>query len=72
MKIQPSMKIKVLANTEDNREKLIIVENKSLIVNLAGLESFYFCETDNIPTSSASSVTVNTNCFVLLEGVIDF
>ncbi len=72
MNIQPSMKIKVLANTENTREKLIIVENKSLIVNLAHLESFYFCEADNIPASSASLVTGNTTCFVLLEGVIDF
>ena len=72
MKVQPSMKIKVLAHTDDKREKLIIVENKSFIVNLAGLESLYFCEADNIPSSSASSVTGNTTCFVLLEGVIDF
>ncbi|MDC3237155.1 valine--tRNA ligase, partial [bacterium] len=72
MKIQPSMKLKVLANTEDKREKLIIAENKSFIVNLATLESFYFCETDTIPSSSASSVTGNTTCFVLLEGVINF
>jgi len=72
MKLQPSTKIKVLANTEDKREKLLIVENKPIIVNLAGLESFYFCEIDNIPTSSASSVTADTTCFVLLEGVIDF
>ena len=72
MNIQPSMKIKVLAHTEDKKEKLIIAENKSLIVNLAHLESFYFCEADNIPASSASLVTGNTTCFVLLEGVIDF
>ena len=72
MNIQPSMKIKVLANTDDKREKLIIAENKSFIVNLAGLESFYFCEADNIPTSSVSSVMGNTTCFILLEGVIDF
>ncbi|MCP4671664.1 MAG: valine--tRNA ligase [Desulfobacula sp.] len=72
MNIQPSMKIKVLAHTENKREKLIIAENKSLVVNLAHLESFYFCEADNIPASSASLVTGNTTCFVLLEGVIDF
>jgi len=72
MKIQPSMKLKVLAHTEDKREKIIIAENKSFIVNLATLESFYFCETDTIPSSSASSVTGNTTCFVMLEGVIDF
>ena len=72
MKVQPSIKIKVLVHTEDNREKLIIVENKSFIVNLAGLESIYFCKLDNIPASSASFVTGNTRCFVLLEGVIDF
>ncbi len=72
MKIQPSMKLKVLAHTEDKREKIIIAENKSFIVNLATLESFYFCETDTIPSSSASSVTGNTTCFVMLEGVINF
>jgi len=72
MNIQPSMKITVLAHPEDKKEKLIIAENKSLIVNLAHLESFYFCEADNIPASSASLVTGNTTCFVLLEGVIDF
>ncbi|MDA3915842.1 MAG: valine--tRNA ligase [Deltaproteobacteria bacterium] len=72
MKIQPSMKLKVLAHTEDKREKIIIAENKSFIVNLATLESFYFCETDTIPSSSASSVTGDTTCFVMLEGVVNF
>ena len=72
MNIQPSMKIKVLAHTKDEKEKIIIAENKSIIVNLATLESFYFCEADNIPTSSASSVIGDTTCFVSLEGVIDF
>ncbi|MEN8210977.1 MAG: valine--tRNA ligase [Thermodesulfobacteriota bacterium] len=72
MKIQPSMKLKVLAHTENKREKIIIAENKPLIVNLATLESFYFCETDTIPSSCASSVTGNTTCFILLEGVINF
>ncbi len=72
MNIQPSMKIKVLAHTMDEKEKISIAENKSIIVNLATLESLYFCEADNIPSSSASSVTGNTICFVLLEGVVDF
>ncbi|MBU8911281.1 MAG: valine--tRNA ligase [Desulfobacterales bacterium] len=72
MNIQPSMKIKVMAHTVDEKEKIIIAENKSIIVNLAMLESFYFCEADNFPSSSASSVTRNTICFVLLEGVVDF
>ena len=72
MKIQPSMKLKVLAQTDDKREKIIIAENKSFIVNLATLESFYFCKNDSIPSSSASSVTGNATCFVMLEGVINF
>ena len=66
------MKIKVLAHTADGKEKIIIAENKSIIVNLAALESFYFSDADNIPSSSASSVTGSTTCFVSLEGVIDF
>ena len=72
MNIQPSMKIKVLGLTEDKDEKILIAENKAIIVNLAGLESFYFCEPDSIPSSAASSVHGNTTCFVSLEGVIDF
>ena len=72
MNIQPSMKIKVLAHTVDEKEKISIAENKSIIVNLSALESFYFCEADNIPSSSATSVKGNTTCFVSLEGVIDF
>ncbi len=72
MNIQPSMKIKVLGFTGDEKEKIMIAENKSMIVNLATLESFYFCDADNIPHSCASSVTGNTTCFVSLEGVIDF
>jgi valyl-tRNA synthetase len=72
MNIQPSTKIKVLACTGDEKEKLIIAENKSIIVNLAMLDSFYFCDKEKIPRSSASSVTGNTTCFVSLEGVIDF
>ncbi|MEH0022255.1 MAG: valine--tRNA ligase [Desulfobacter sp.] len=72
MNIQPSMKIKVLANTEDEQEKLLIAENKSVIANLATLESLYFCDADNLPASAATTVTGNTTCFVSLEGVIDF
>ncbi len=72
MNIQPSMKIKVLANTEDEKEKLLIAENKSVIANLATLESLYFCDADNLPSNAATSVTSNTTCFVSLEGVIDF
>ena len=72
MKIQPSMKIKVLAHTADGKEKIIIAENKSIIANLAALESFYFCEADHVPSSCASSIIENTTCFVLLEGVVDF
>ncbi|MDD9304895.1 MAG: valine--tRNA ligase [Desulfobacter sp.] len=72
MNIQPSMKIKVLANTEDELEKLLIAENKSVIANLATLESLYFCDADNLPSSAATTVTGDTTCFVSLEGVIDF
>ncbi len=54
MNIQPSMRIKVLAYTEDEKEKIIIAENKSIIVNLAALESFYFCDAGNLPSSSAT------------------
>ncbi len=72
MNIQPSMKIKVLANTQDEKEKLLIAENKAVIANLATLERLSFCDPDNAPASSASSVTANTTCFVSLEGVIDF
>lgn len=72
MNIQPSMKIKVLCLTQDEKEKLIIAENKATIVNLATLESLYFCDEDNIPAASASSVTSGTTSFVSLEGVIDF
>ena len=72
MNIQPSMKIKVLANTRDEKEKLLIAENKAVIANLAALERFSFCDPDNAPVSCASSVTANTTCFVPLEGVIDF
>jgi valyl-tRNA synthetase len=72
MNIQPSMKIKVLANTADEKEKLLIAENKAVIANLATLERFSFCDPDNAPTSCASAVTAGTTCFVPLEGVIDF
>ena len=72
MNVQPSMKIKVLAYTQDEKEKLIIAENKAVIVNLATLESLFFCDADTIPAASASSVTGSTTCFVSLEGVIDF
>ncbi|MCF8126711.1 MAG: valine--tRNA ligase [Desulfotignum sp.] len=72
MNIQPSMKIKVLANTADEKEKLLIAENKAIIATLATLERLSFCDLDNIPGSCASSVTANTTCFVSLEGVIDF
>jgi valyl-tRNA synthetase len=72
MNIQPSMKIKVLVHTEDEAEKLLIAENKSVIVNLATLESLFFCDADSLPQSAATSVTGNATCYVSLEGVIDF
>lgn len=72
MNVQPSMKIKVLAQTDNEKEKIRIAENKSVIVNLATLESLFFCDKNNIPSSSASSVTGQTTSFVSLEGVIDF
>ncbi len=72
MNIQPSMKIKVLAQTEDEKEKILIAENKSVIINLATLESLHFSDADKVPASSASTVMGDTTCFVSLEGVIDF
>ncbi len=72
MNIQPSMKIKVLCFTDDEKEKLTIAENKATIVNLATLESLFFCDAGSIPEASASSVTQGTTSFVSLEGVIDF
>ena len=72
MNIQPSMKIKVLAHTEDEKEKLLIAENKAIISTLATLERLSFCNINSVPASCASSVTATTTCFVSLEGVIDF
>ncbi|MFU8769194.1 MAG: valine--tRNA ligase, partial [Desulfotignum sp.] len=72
MNIQPSMKIKVLAHTEDEKEKLLIAENKAIISTLATLERLSFCDINSVPASCASSVTATTTCFVSLEGVIDF
>jgi valyl-tRNA synthetase len=72
MNIQPSMKIKVLAHTENEKEKLLIVENKAVISTLATMERLSFCDLENVPKACASSVNGNTTCFVSLEGVIDF
>jgi len=72
MNIQPSTRVKVLATTSDNAEKLLIAENKSVIINLATLENLSFCDADNPPESSATTVSGATTCYVCLEGVIDF
>ena len=72
MNIQPSTKIKVLAHTDNPKEKLLIVENKAVISTLATMERLSFCDLENVPKACASSVTGNTTCFVSLEGVIDF
>ena len=72
MNIQPSMKIKVLAHTDNEKEKLLMVENKAVISTLATMERLSFCDLENVPKACASSVTGNTTCFVSLEGVIDF
>jgi valyl-tRNA synthetase len=72
MNIQPSMKIKVLAHTDNQKEKLLIVENKAVISTLATMERLSFCDLENVPKACATSVTGNTTCFVSLEGVIDF
>jgi valyl-tRNA synthetase len=72
MNIQPSTRVKVLATTEEKAEKLLIAENKSVIINLATLENLSFCEADNPPESSATTVSGATICYVCLEGVIDF
>lgn len=72
MNIQPSVNIKVWVRTDDEKEKRIIAENKSIIINLSTLERLCFCDAGNIPDSSAASVTGNTTCFVSLRGVMDF
>jgi valyl-tRNA synthetase len=72
MNVQPSMKVKVLAHTADEREKILIAENKSVMMNLASLESFSFCDADKVPSASAAAVIGSTTCYVSLEGVIDF
>jgi len=72
MNIQPSMKLNVAANTSDANEKTLMDKNLSIIANLARLEDFGFCNPDDAPGSSATSVTGNTTCYVSLKGVIDF
>jgi valyl-tRNA synthetase len=72
MNIQPSTKIVVLAASEDDAENGIMAENKSLIINLATLDSLDFRNKDQFPGSGATAVIANTTCFVSLEGVIDF
>ena len=72
MNIQPSTRVKVLVTTAEKAEKLLIAENKSVIINLATLENLSFCEADNPPESSATTVSGGTTCYVCLEGVIDF
>jgi valyl-tRNA synthetase len=72
MNIQPSMKLNVWSHTTDDKEKLLIEKNVSIIMNLSRLENFNFCAANKVPTSSATAVTGNTTCFVSLEGVIDF
>jgi len=76
MNIQPSIKIKALVSSVDATENTIMSENKSLIINLATLDSFDFCNKDqfsgSFSNSGATAVIANTTCFVSLEGVIDF
>jgi valyl-tRNA synthetase len=72
MNIQPSMKIKVLVHTADEKEKLLIAENKAVVSNLAALDRLSFCDPGNVPASCATFVTAGTTCFVSLEEVIDF
>ncbi|MCA1787475.1 MAG: class I tRNA ligase family protein, partial [Desulfobacteraceae bacterium] len=51
MNIQPSMKIKVLVHTADEKEKLLIAENKAVVSNLAALDRLSFCDPGNVPAS---------------------
>ena len=72
MNIQPSVNLRVTAQTHNAGEKALMEENSSVIGNLARLGKLTATETDNAPSSSAAFVVGSTTAYVDLKGVIDF
>ena len=72
MNIQPSVNLRVVAQTDQAGEKVLMEKNSSVIVNLARLENLTVSDMDNAPQSSAAFVVGNTTAYVDLKGVIDF
>ena len=72
MNIQPSVNLRVIAQTDQAGEKALMEKNSSVIVNLARLEKLTVSDMDNAPQSSAAFVVGNTTAYVDLKGVIDF
>jgi valyl-tRNA synthetase len=72
MNIAPSLKLKVLVQTEDPKTREIIESQRDLIITLARLDAFRIQDKGKRPASSATAVVNNATIFVSLEGIIDF
>ncbi|MGM0643981.1 MAG: valine--tRNA ligase [Thermodesulfobacteriota bacterium] len=72
MNIQPSVSLRVTAQTDEESEKALMEKNTSVIVNLARLGKLEISDMENAPSSSAAVVVGNTTAYVDLKGVIDF
>ncbi len=72
MNIPLSKNLIVHIQTSDNKEKKLIFENRSILMNLAKLDDLEEIEGDSIPESSASVVVQSSIAYVLLKDVIDF
>ncbi|MCF8045468.1 MAG: valine--tRNA ligase [Desulfarculaceae bacterium] len=72
MNIQPSVNLRVVAQTDQAGERGLLEKNSSVVVNLARLENLTVSDMDNAPQSSAAFVVGNTTAYVDLKGVIDF
>ncbi|HKK91640.1 MAG TPA: valine--tRNA ligase [Desulfobacteraceae bacterium] len=72
IKIKPSTLLSIRVHTTDQAEQRIIETNRSVVENLARVESLVFSSNNTSTTASAAAVVKNTTVHVLLEGVIDF
>lgn len=76
MGVPLSVKIRVMAkiplqNEQAKKEHDIILENQSIITNLAKLEDFIFCDDNNLPLAAATCVTGSTTCFIVFDSKLD-
>ena len=72
MNIAPSLKLRVLIQSEDGQTREVIETHRDLVINLARLKGLAVENAGQRPKSSATAVVKKASVFVDLAGIIDF